>query len=77
MTASADDYARQAREVLEKQHTRVLQAAEALIQHVGFIRPCDVDPEEWRIFEACKQFVEVRRPARERGSSACAIAAGQ
>ena len=54
-------YARQAQEVLEKQHTRVLQAAEALMQHVSFIRESDVTPEEWRLYQEAQHFLESRR----------------
>jgi hypothetical protein len=63
------DYAFQAAQVLERQRRRVLDAARALLQHIEFLRPCDLRPEEREALAFCRAFLAERKPVEsERGS---------
>lgn len=45
-------------DVLHKQHTRVYQAARAVIQHVDFIRPFDRTEQERVFYIAAETFLQ-------------------
>lgn len=62
------DYSALHKASLEKQHDRVCDVLEALVQHIQFIRPSEQMAEEKEALDFAKSYLEKRKPMQSADS---------